>query len=42
MATLTEVYKQGRWQVSVSSKNMPRRYNQWDLMDRIGITLFCM
>jgi hypothetical protein len=42
MATPTEVYEHGRWQVSVSSENMPRRYNQWDLMDRIGITLFCM
>jgi hypothetical protein len=42
MATQTEVYEHGRWQVSASSENMPRRYNLWDLMDRIGITLFCM
>jgi hypothetical protein len=42
MATPTEVYEHGRWQVAASSENMPRRYNQWDLMDRIGITLFCM
>jgi hypothetical protein len=42
MATPTEVYERGYWQVTASSKNMPRRYNQWDLMDHIGITLFCM
>jgi hypothetical protein len=42
MATETEVYEHGRWQVSASAENMPRRYNQWDLMDRIGLTLFCM
>jgi hypothetical protein len=42
MASSTEVYEHGRWQVAASSENMPRRYNQWDLIDRIGITLFCM
>jgi hypothetical protein len=42
MATSTEVYEHGRWQVSASSENMPRRYNQWDLSDRVCITLFCM
>jgi hypothetical protein len=42
MASPTEVYENGRWQVSASSENMPRWYNQWDLMDRMGITLFCM
>jgi hypothetical protein len=42
MASPTEVYKHGRWQVAASSENIPRRYNQWDLIDRIGITLFCM
>jgi hypothetical protein len=42
MATETEVYEHGRWQVSVSAaKIMPRRYNQWDLMDRIGLSLWC-
>jgi hypothetical protein len=41
-ATETEVYEHGRWQVKASTENMPRRYNQWDLMDRICITLFCM
>jgi hypothetical protein len=42
MATPTEVYEHGRWQVAASSENMPRHYNQWDLADRIGVTLFCM
>jgi hypothetical protein len=42
MATQTEVYDHGRWQVTASSENMPRRYNQWDLMDRICITFFYM
>jgi hypothetical protein len=42
MASSTEVYEHGRWQVAASSENIPRRYNQWDLIDRIGITLFCM
>lgn len=42
MASETEVYEHGRWQLSASAENMPRRYNQWDLMDRIGLSLFCM
>lgn len=42
MATDAEVYEHGRWQRSEASEAMPRRYNQWDLSDRIGITLFCM
>jgi hypothetical protein len=42
MATETEVYEHGRWQLTASSENMPRRHNQWDLMDRIGVTMFCV
>jgi hypothetical protein len=41
-ATPDEVYEHGRWQVPVSSENMPRRYNQWDLCDWIGLTLHRM
>lgn len=41
-ATPEEVYEHGRWAVAASGESMPRRYNQWDLADRIGITLFCM
>jgi hypothetical protein len=36
-----EVYEHGRWALSVSSENMPQRYNQWDLSDRLLITLCC-
>jgi hypothetical protein len=41
-ATPDEVYEHGRWENSQAGENMPRRYNQWDLADRIGLTLFCM
>jgi hypothetical protein len=41
-ATPDEIYEHGRWTNSQAGENMPRRYNQWDLADRIGLTLFCM
>jgi hypothetical protein len=41
-ATPEEIYEHGRWALSQAGENMPRRYNQWDLADRIGLTLFCM
>jgi hypothetical protein len=41
-ATPDEVYEHGRWQHNEASENMPQRYNQWDLSDRILITLCCM
>jgi hypothetical protein len=31
----------GRWALSVSSENMPQRCNQWDLSDRLLVTLCC-
>jgi hypothetical protein len=31
----------GRWALNVTSENMPQRYNQWALADRLVITLFC-
>jgi hypothetical protein len=37
-----EIYEHGRWAVKATAENMPRRYNQWDLMERISITLHCM
>ena len=40
-ASVWEVYEHGRWSQSVGSENMPQRYNQWDLADRLVITLFC-
>jgi hypothetical protein len=36
-----EVYEHGRWALSISSENMPQRYNQWALADCLAITLFC-
>jgi hypothetical protein len=41
-ATPDEIYEHGRWTNSQAGENMPQRYNQWDLADRIGLTLFCM
>jgi hypothetical protein len=41
-ASPTEVYEHGRWQQSKASEDMPKRYNQWDLSDRILVTLCCM
>jgi hypothetical protein len=41
-ATPDEIYEHGRWMMSQAAENMPRRYNQWDLADRICLTLFCM
>jgi hypothetical protein len=41
-ATPDEIYEHGRWTNSQASESMPRHYNQWDLADRIGLTLFCM
>jgi hypothetical protein len=40
-ASQWEVYEHGRWALSISSENMPQRYNQWALSDRLVITLFC-
>ena len=40
-ASNDEVYEHGRWAQKVSSENMPQRYNQWELADRLVITLFC-
>jgi hypothetical protein len=40
-ASPDEVYEHGRWAQNVNSENMPQRYNQWDLADRLAITLFC-
>jgi hypothetical protein len=41
-ASPEEVYEQGRWEKKQDNKNMPRRYNQWDLLDRICVSYFCM
>jgi hypothetical protein len=41
-ATPTEIYEHGRWAHAPSAEDMPKRYNQWDLADRICLSLFCM
>jgi hypothetical protein len=43
-ATPTEVYEHGRWTVRRDSRgeDMPATYNQWELIDRLAITLLCM
>jgi hypothetical protein len=43
-ATPQEVYEHGRWEASKTNKteDMPARYNQWDVVDRVALTLCCM
>jgi hypothetical protein len=43
-ATPTEVYEHGRWAVCRDhrSEDMPATYNQWELIERLAITLLCM
>jgi hypothetical protein len=41
-ATDPEIYEHGRWSKSDGGESMPRRYNQWALDERIGVTLLCM
>lgn len=37
-----EVAEHGRWRLKMSSLDMPTRYSEWSMLDRIGLTLFCM
>jgi integrase len=41
-ATDIEVYEHGRWAVKISKENMPTRYNELALADRLNLTLLCM
>jgi len=41
-ATADEVYEHGRWTRRISKENMPTRYNEYSLADRVNITLLCM
>lgn len=41
-ATPDEVYEHGRWTQRISKENMPTRYNEFDLADRLNLTLLCM
>jgi hypothetical protein len=42
VATEPEIYEHGRWATKASTESMPKRYNQWDLSERITLTLHCM
>ena len=42
VATPQEVYEHGRWRKKGRSEDMPSNYNQWDLADRLSISLFYM
>jgi len=41
-ASTDEIYEHGRWERRLDSENMPTRYNEYGLDDRITITLCCM
>lgn len=41
-ATPIEVYEHGRWTIKLSKENMPTRYNEFALEDRLHLTLLCM
>jgi len=39
-ATPQEVIEHGRWRAK-GSEDMPTRYNEWEVPERIKVTLFC-
>jgi len=41
-ATAIQVYEHGRWKIKRQAENMPTRYREYTLEDRIYITLLCM
>jgi len=41
-ATTVEVYEHGRWRLKRQSENMPTRYREFTLDDRLCVTLLCM
>jgi hypothetical protein len=42
VASGQEIYEHGRWRCKGRSEDMPSHYNQWDLADRLAISLLCM
>ena len=42
MASKIEIHNHGRWYYPRSYEEITHQYNQWDLQERISITLFCM
>jgi hypothetical protein len=41
-ANASKVYEHGRWTIKQSKENMPTRYNEFTLEDRINLPLLCM
>jgi hypothetical protein len=43
-ASPQEVYEHGRWEATKTNRteDMPARYNQWEVVDRLALTLCCM
>jgi hypothetical protein len=43
-ATTPEIYEHGRWEAAKTNRteDMPARYNQWEVVDRLALTLCCM
>jgi hypothetical protein len=41
-ATLDEINEHGRWRTRYHSETMALHYNDWELVDRIMLTLLCM
>jgi hypothetical protein len=41
-ATTLEVNEHGRWRVKRSNMKMDQLYLEWDIIDRLALTLFCM
>lgn len=41
-ASILQVYEHGRWRIRYSSEAMDKRYNEWEVVDRIPITWISM
>ena len=42
VASSTQVYEHGRWKIKRQAENMPTRYREYTLEDRLCITLLCV
>jgi hypothetical protein len=44
LSSSQEIYKHGRWEALKTHKtdDIPARYDQWDAVDHVAITLCCM
>jgi hypothetical protein len=41
-ATVAETLEHGIWRAIRSSEDMPNRYREWTIEDRLYITILCM